>query len=295
MHDIFISYAREDTPTAQRLAELLSQRGWSVWWDSSILHGASYESAIEQELDTAKCVLVLWSKASVASHWVKDEARVGLARGVLIPVLIEATKIPLGFRGIQTADLTGWEADPAKPEVQRLLKSIEHKAGAPSIAVVHDEQKIVEPASTSTVQARTVFQKELLQLLEYARDRFERIKGPVKKIRGINGPPFKTIFTISGTTDNCIYSMLGDTLCFHANIIDKADEQTARAVFEERSEEIRHVLSGEWTFSVKEDKKDKLIKRSMNADHPQSGLGLGVNLMKMDDGNYVVQLLVFSP
>jgi hypothetical protein len=33
MADIFISYARKDRTTAQRLAGALETRGWSVWWD----------------------------------------------------------------------------------------------------------------------------------------------------------------------------------------------------------------------------------------------------------------------
>lgn len=69
--DIFISYASADRPTAQILASTLSKEGWSVWWDRNIPVGKSFDQVIEEALTTAKCVIVLWSKTSVGSNWVK--------------------------------------------------------------------------------------------------------------------------------------------------------------------------------------------------------------------------------
>lgn len=66
MADIFLSYAREDREKAEPLARALQEAGWSVWWDRSILPGASYEQVIEHELSSASSVVVLWSAA--ASH-----------------------------------------------------------------------------------------------------------------------------------------------------------------------------------------------------------------------------------
>ena len=33
MSDIFLSYAREDKDKAAALAKILSEQGWSVWWE----------------------------------------------------------------------------------------------------------------------------------------------------------------------------------------------------------------------------------------------------------------------
>ena len=44
MSDIFISYKREDVPLAKSLAELLTAKGWSVWWDHNILAGKDYSN-----------------------------------------------------------------------------------------------------------------------------------------------------------------------------------------------------------------------------------------------------------
>ena len=80
MSDIFISYAREDRAKAKALAELFQQQDWSVWWDRSIPPGRSFDEVIEEALGAAKCVVVLWSKNSASSDWVKGEAAEGLRR-----------------------------------------------------------------------------------------------------------------------------------------------------------------------------------------------------------------------
>ena len=47
MSDIFLSYAREDKDRAASLAKVLSDQGWSVWWDKEIPPGQSFDKVIE--------------------------------------------------------------------------------------------------------------------------------------------------------------------------------------------------------------------------------------------------------
>lgn len=108
MEDIFISYASEDRERARCLADAFAARGWSVWWDRHIVPGEAFDTRIEQALEAARCVVVLWSRSSAASEWVRNEAAVGAERGVLVPAMIEAVKLPLEFRRKQTADLSDW-------------------------------------------------------------------------------------------------------------------------------------------------------------------------------------------
>jgi hypothetical protein len=97
LSDIFISYAREDRAVAETLAGELAGAGWSVWWDGEILGGARWDEVINAELQSARCVVVLWSGKSVGKEWVRNEARVGLKRGVLLPVLVDGAAIPVEF------------------------------------------------------------------------------------------------------------------------------------------------------------------------------------------------------
>jgi hypothetical protein len=80
MADIFLSYAHEDAARAAGIARLLGDSGWSVFWDRRIVAGVSWDDVVERELARSKCVVVLWSAASVASTWVKTEAGEGLER-----------------------------------------------------------------------------------------------------------------------------------------------------------------------------------------------------------------------
>ena len=98
MADVFISYAREDCDIAQTVAKALEGRGWSVWWDREILGGQSFDQVIERELESARSVIVLWSKDSILSNCVKSEATVAADRDLLVPVFIEHVKLPLEFR-----------------------------------------------------------------------------------------------------------------------------------------------------------------------------------------------------
>ena len=103
MADIFISYARADRPRAEQLAQALERDGWSVWWDREIPPGRSFDEVIEEALAQARCVIVVWSEASVRSEWVKTEAAEAAARRILVPILADGARIPLEFRRIQAA------------------------------------------------------------------------------------------------------------------------------------------------------------------------------------------------
>jgi adenylate cyclase len=77
--DVFISYARIDRPFARRLADALEARGWSVWWDHRSLRGGQhFDRVIEEAIRDARVVVVVWSKASFESGWVRDEATLAL-------------------------------------------------------------------------------------------------------------------------------------------------------------------------------------------------------------------------
>ena len=122
--DVFISYSRKDIQWTGKLVSVLEALGLNVWWDSKIMPGTPFDDSIDNALQTAKCVVVLWSKSSVKSHWVKTEASEGLRKKVLIPVEIEEVVLPLAFRRIQTARLHNWNGSTQELEFKKLLASI---------------------------------------------------------------------------------------------------------------------------------------------------------------------------
>ena len=134
MADIFISYSSSDRPKAKALAEAIEQQGWSVWWDRKIPFGKSFDQVIEQELDAARCVVVVWTNASIASDWVKTEAAEGAKRHMLLPVFMDEVKIPLEFRRLQAANLTNWEPGSPNSEFDQLMRHVGEMLGQPTMA-----------------------------------------------------------------------------------------------------------------------------------------------------------------
>lgn len=108
--EIFLSYKREDERYAARLAKALEAEGLAVWWDRSLIPAESWREQIQSALDAAKCVVVIWTRESAGPQgdFVRDEAGQAKGRGVLVPVMMEKTRLPIGFGEMQAVDLIGW-------------------------------------------------------------------------------------------------------------------------------------------------------------------------------------------
>lgn len=127
--DIFISYAREDEASIQHLARTLEEHGWYVFWDRRIPAGKTWHSYITKALGAAKCVIVAWSRYSIASDWVIEEANVGKQRNVLVPILLNPVEPPIGFRSIQAADLGDWQPGRPSQSFEQLIQDIRRVLG----------------------------------------------------------------------------------------------------------------------------------------------------------------------
>jgi hypothetical protein len=106
--DVFVSYSSSDREVVRKLVQTLEQRGWRVWWDRHLHPGQAWNPAIQDQIHKAKCILVVWSRHSCASQWVRIEADAGLKRQVLVPVMIDKTLPPAPFDEIHAGDLSDW-------------------------------------------------------------------------------------------------------------------------------------------------------------------------------------------
>lgn len=79
---------------------------------------------IREKIGEAACVIVFWSATSSQSYWVRDEAELGRDLNKLIPTTIDRTLGPLGFRQIQTLDLSSWNGDPHHQRIDELVEAV---------------------------------------------------------------------------------------------------------------------------------------------------------------------------
>lgn len=125
MASVFLSYDRDDSDKARTLAVALEKAGHSVWWDLHVRGGAQFGKVIEEALKAADVVVVLWSKQSIESAWVKDEASAGRDSGRLVPLSLDGTLAPMGFRQFQTIDFSRWKGRGKSAEFQALLVAVD--------------------------------------------------------------------------------------------------------------------------------------------------------------------------
>ena len=91
----------------------------------------------ETALRTAKAVVVLWSKKSVVSRWVRAEATLADRNKTLVPCMIEPCERPIMFELTQTAELAHWQGDATDKAWLAFLTDVKRfvaKEAAPAVA-----------------------------------------------------------------------------------------------------------------------------------------------------------------
>lgn len=160
MADIFISYARPDRDRVERLAAELESEGYSIWWDRQIGGGTEFSRTIENELGTARVVIVAWSEHALDSHWVRDEADFARAEHKLLPISLDGVLPPLGFRQLHSIPFAAWDGTKASPVFEELLRSLgtDKPAGDPAAAI---------PGSTPVQPAQGLVSKPGVAVLPF--------------------------------------------------------------------------------------------------------------------------------
>lgn len=109
---VFISHSHSDRDFAERLARELMAHGQDVWFDKwDIGPGDSIVTKIfEEGLANASAFVVILSKASVHSKWVREELNVATVRRIedltrLVPILKENVEIPTALRTLHWVDM----------------------------------------------------------------------------------------------------------------------------------------------------------------------------------------------
>ena len=108
---IFISYSHADESFVGKLALNLVKHDAHVWVDTWELNvGDSILNRVQEAIQASSALLIVLSKASVASEWCRKELNAGLMREldekkvIVLPVLVEDCEIPVFLREKMYAD-----------------------------------------------------------------------------------------------------------------------------------------------------------------------------------------------
>lgn len=104
---IFVSHSHDDAAAAGEIVATLDALGLGPWLDKrEIKPGDSFVEKMSDGLSEADYVLVLFSAASLRSHWVRREWLSSLARrAAVIPVRLEPVDLPAVMSDIVYIDL----------------------------------------------------------------------------------------------------------------------------------------------------------------------------------------------
>lgn len=93
-----------DTTLTEKLAKALTAEGFSV----------ALSNSQTPATDTAKCAVVVWTNESTGPSGtnIREIAAAAKARGALIQVMMQKTRLPQDFKDMPYIDLGGWRGSP---------------------------------------------------------------------------------------------------------------------------------------------------------------------------------------
>lgn len=143
--DVFVSYKREDVRIATAVVRALRAAGLKVWWDQGVGGGQNWREQIAEALEGARTVVVIWTDVSSgpAGAFVRDEARRGLERGVLVPVRAGSQAVPLGFGEVQTLDISEWKRLGGGRQLQGVVEAVLQRMSEGENGSAHSLQRYV--------------------------------------------------------------------------------------------------------------------------------------------------------
>jgi hypothetical protein len=109
-HDVFISYAHEDSAAATEIADRLTRANLQVFIDGqSIDVGLSWQSEIFSKMDSCRKIVTIYSPDYFASEVCREELNVAYARRrkakqVMVPLYLRSTSLPTYLELIQYID-----------------------------------------------------------------------------------------------------------------------------------------------------------------------------------------------
>jgi adenylate cyclase len=220
MSDVFISYARSMVREAVAIEAELRALGYSVWRDDQLPTHRVYADVLEERVNAAKAVVVIWSADALKSDWVRAEADAARQAAKLVQLSLDGVAPPMPFNQIHCAEMKGWSGDVRAPAWRKVVESVIELVGAAT--------RSTSPASPSP--GRSAADGPLLAVLA-----FDNISGDEELLYFTDGVSEEILQTVARTTQ---LKVIGRGSSFQFRGADKAAAKVAQAL------NATHVLDG---------------------------------------------------
>jgi hypothetical protein len=130
---IFVSHASEDRVAALPIIEAINQAGFTAW--PSDKPNASRADETEHRIETAQCVIVLWSRAAAASRSVQQEVRQAIqawSADRLVLALLDDAPLPVGLSDLPAVVMSRDRDTDKKQLISRIQDIVGRDVTAPS-------------------------------------------------------------------------------------------------------------------------------------------------------------------
>jgi hypothetical protein len=139
-HDVFISYSHQDSILMVRISYDLRASGLTIWSDVDLNPGTeSWRKAIEDAIDEADCLVVIFSPDAKESKWVTAELDYATTqRKPIFPVLArgdEYDAVPFGFSTAQWIDVR--DTSRYAHELPKLINAVRNRNVEISLTAGH--------------------------------------------------------------------------------------------------------------------------------------------------------------
>ena len=150
--DVFISYKSEEESIARRIREVLEANGISCWMaPDNIPVGSNYMKQIPQAIENCKAMVVVISRKSQKSTWVKNEFSEAISKNkLIIPYVIQDCELEdeFAFSLSTMQQVFAW-----KDEEKALAK------------IVHDIREALGEEDSAKVEIRVVRKNKYLPVI----------------------------------------------------------------------------------------------------------------------------------
>jgi Tol biopolymer transport system component len=119
----FISYSRNNSDFALRLARDLREAGFDIWLDQlDIRTGARWDDEVEKALEKSTTFLIVLTPESIQSQNVKDEIGYAINAGKnILPIVLKPCNVPFRLRRFQYVDFSNVPYEESFVEIKHLL------------------------------------------------------------------------------------------------------------------------------------------------------------------------------